>query len=122
MTRLEADPRDAAEPEAMAALLVLLQQGRALTPASTALLLEIMQRCETGRRRLRDGLPASLLVADKTGTLGRTANDVGIATLPDGTHLAIAVFVTGAQKPAPVLENAIAAAGRAAYELLARED
>jgi beta-lactamase class A len=122
MTKIENDPRDSAVPEAIAELLVLLQQGRALTPASTTLLLDIMQRSETGRRRLRAGLPATVKVADKTGTLGRTANDVGIATLPGGSHLAIAVFVTGAQKPTRVLDDAIAAAGRTAYELLSRDD
>jgi beta-lactamase class A len=121
MTQLEADPRDAAQPEAMAELLVLLQQGRALSPASTQWLLAVMQRCETGHRRLRAGLPATVAVADKTGTLGRTANDVGIATLADGTHLAIAVFITGAEKPTGQLEDAIAAAGRIAYDLLSAD-
>lgn len=117
MARLEADSRDAAAPDAMADLLVLLQRGLALSPASTELLLGIMRRCETGPRRLRAGLPQPVGLAHKTGTLARTTNDVGIATLPDGTHLAIAVFVTAAQIPIPQREDAIAAATRAIYAL-----
>jgi len=30
---------------------------------------------------------------DKTGTVGRCSNDVGIMSLPDGTHVAVSLFV-----------------------------
>ena len=33
------------------------------------------------------------MVMDKTGTVGRCSNDVGIMSLPDGTHLAVSLFV-----------------------------
>jgi beta-lactamase class A len=54
-----------------------------------------MARCVTGRSRLKGLLPAGTPVAHKTGTLAGVSDDVGIVTLPNGHHLAIAVFAKG---------------------------
>ena len=113
--RFFADVRDTSTPDAMAALLVQLQRGERISPASRGFLLDAMRRSPTGTRRIRAGVPAGTEVADKTGTIGRTTNDVGLITLPDGTHLALAVFVRNSTKTNEQVEPAIAAAARAVY-------
>jgi beta-lactamase class A len=102
----------------LARLLVMLQKGEALAQAQTALLLELMSRAQTGERRLRAGVPAGTHVAEKTGTgaPGTSTNDVGLITLPDGTHLAVAVLVSGSKLSTEGQEKLIAEVARAAYE------
>ena len=114
--RFFADVRDTSSPGAMAALLVQLQRGEGITPASREFLLDAMRRSPTGTRRIRAGVPRGTEVADKTGTIGRTTNDVGLVTLPDGRHLALAVLVRNSTKSNPQVEPAIAAATRAVWE------
>jgi beta-lactamase class A len=89
------DERDSATPMAMAELLVGLYQGKWLSAASRSFLLATMERCETGKRRLRGQLPEGVRVAHKTGTLNNTASDVGIVRTPDGRVYAVAIYVTG---------------------------
>jgi len=80
---------------AMAALLAAIDRGGALTPESRAVLLDTMTRTSTGKNRIRSGLPEGVVFAHKTGTLAGVTDDVGIVRLPDGRHLAMAIFVTG---------------------------
>ncbi|MEO0032103.1 MAG: hypothetical protein RIS94_1861, partial [Pseudomonadota bacterium] len=89
------DTRTSSTPRAMLALLSAIDRGGALSPQSRAVLLDTMTRTSTGRNRIRAGLPAGTLVAHKTGTLAGVTDDVGIVRLPDGRHLAMAIFVTG---------------------------
>jgi beta-lactamase class A len=116
------DPRDTATPDGMADLLALVQRGRALSRESTELLLRWMTAATTGKRRLRAGVPAGTAVADKTGTgseaggLNVCTNDVGLITLPDGKHLALAVFIRQSTRPAAARERAIAEVARAAWQ------
>lgn len=101
----------------LARLLALLQQGKALGPPQTALLVGIMERATTGARRLRGSLPAGTRVADKTGTGETATNDVGLITLPDGRgHLAVAVLISDSRLPAEEQEKLIAELARAAYD------
>jgi beta-lactamase class A len=101
------DTRDTATPEGMANLLYLLAEGRLLTPASTAWLMKTMEETTTFPDRLKAGLLPGWRLGHKTGTSdswrGRTGavNDVGLLTAPDGTRVAIAVFIsnTGASGP-----------------------
>ena len=83
--RFWADPRDTATPDAFAALLAQLQRGEGINSASRALLLDFMRRSPTGLKRIRAGVPPGTEVADKTGTVGRTTNDVALVTMPDGS-------------------------------------
>ena len=77
---------------------------------------------DPGPKRLKGLLPAGTPVAHKTGTDstrdGRTAatNDIGIITLPDGRHLAIAVFVRDSGADEAARESTIAAAAKAAWD------
>jgi beta-lactamase class A len=114
--RFFADPRDTGTPDGWAQLLIQLQRGDGISAASRELVLDAMRRSPTGTRRIRAGVPQGTEVADKTGTIGRTTNDVGLVTLPDGTHVAVAVFVRNSTKSNEQVEPSIAAAARAVYQ------
>lgn len=89
------DLRDSATPMAMVDLLTGLYQGLWLTPSSREVLIGAMERCLTGKRRMRAGVPEGTRVAHKTGTLNNTASDVGFIHTPDGHVIAVAIYVTG---------------------------
>ena len=106
--------RNWATPEAAVALLRALYERRGLSDASQALLLELMTESTTGPKRLKGLLPAGTSVAHKTGTSGTekgiaaATNDIGIITLPNGKHLAIAVFVSDSTADQETREGVIA--------------
>lgn len=106
------DPRDTSTPRAMAMLLTKLFRGEALSADSTALLSAVMERCRTCDARLRGRMPAGTTVADKSGTIGGTVNDVGVVTLPDGSKFAIAAFVMRSNVPRSERERVIAEIAR----------
>lgn len=112
------DRRDTATPRGMASLLRAVWEGRALSPGSTELLLDIMYRCETGEARLKGMLPPGTRVAHKTGSLGiGVANDVGIVDLPGNAgHLVVAAFVKESTATPATQERAIAHVARAAHD------
>lgn len=113
----ELDLRDTSTPKAMVTLLERIYRGDFLATESRALLLDAMERCKTGRSRLKGILPTQIVVAHKTGTFGRIANDAGIITLPDDAgHVAIAVFVKSSEKGAVERDRAIAQIARAVYD------
>lgn len=113
----EKDPRDTSTPEAMTLLLTKLYTQPVLKPASQALILDIMKRCETGLARLKGALPPDTEVLHKTGTIGLTASDVGIITLPGNAgHVAISVFVKASPKDGTVRERTIAEVTRTIYD------
>lgn len=111
------DPRDTSTPRGMASLLQQIWDRDALSETSSALLIDIMERCETGLDRLKGNLPEGTVVAHKTGTIGRTTNDVGIVTLPDDAgHVIVVAFVKESELEVPDRERAIADAARAAHD------
>lgn len=106
--------RNWAKPNEAVALLALLQKGRGLSVSSRSYLLRLMTDTETGLNRLKGQLPAGTVVAHKTGTSstvdGVTAatNDIGLITLPNNRHLAIAVFVSDSKADVSTREAVIA--------------
>ncbi|MBV8580602.1 MAG: class A beta-lactamase [Candidatus Eremiobacteraeota bacterium] len=117
--RYEQTDADLTTPAAMTALLERLhhRDSTLLSRESTELLLDVMARCTTGGNRLRALLPAGTPVADKTGTFGGTANDVGIITLPDGAgHLIASVYIRGATAGVAASERTIAEIARTLYD------
>ena len=89
------DARDSSTPAAMVHLLAKLHKGMLLSAESTDYLFDVMARCVTGQRRIKGMLPGGTPVAHKTGTLAGVSDDVGIITLPNGHHLAVAIFAKG---------------------------
>ena len=111
------DPRDTATPRAMALLLERVWAGEALAPTSTALLQDALTRVETGAERIKGILPDGTEVAHKTGTIGRTTNDVGVITLPaDAGRVVTVVFVKDSELAVPERERAIAQVARAIHD------
>ncbi len=111
------DKRDTATPEGMARLLHVIWAGSALSLESTELLKNTMLACETGLLRIRGMLPPGTEVADKTGTIGGSTNDVGVITLPENAgQIAIVVFVKDSKLEVPDREKVIAQISRAAYD------
>jgi beta-lactamase class A len=113
----EGGAQNGASPDAMAAFLARLFKGELLSKSSTDRILDAMRRCATGERRLRAGLPKGTEIRDKTGTATSCANDAGIVTLPDGSHVVVAVFTRGG-RDAAAREAAIASMAKAAWEAL----
>ena len=98
------DTKDSATPRAMGQLLAGIYQGKWLSDYSRRVLLDAMEETTTGKRRMRSALPLSANLAHKTGTLARTASDIGIFHTPDGRAIAAAIYVTG-QSPSMAIEN-----------------
>lgn len=87
-----------------------------------ALLIDLMTQSRTGSKRLKARLPAGTVVAHKSGTSGTVAgmaaatNDIGLVTLPDGRHLAVAAFVSDSPADEATREGVIAGLARAAWD------
>ncbi|MFC0588722.1 serine hydrolase [Novosphingobium aquiterrae] len=109
------DPRDSATPLTMVQLLTGIYQSRWLSRGSNAVLISAMQRCVTGKGRLRALLPGDATIMHKTGTLSNTSSDVGIINTPDGRAIAVAVYVTG-QGGKSLRDARIASIARAIYD------
>jgi beta-lactamase class A len=114
--------RNYSTPRASVDLLKALHAGRGLSPAARTLLLQDLVDSAPGPLRIKGRLPPGTAVAHKTGTDstrdGKTAatNDIGIVTLPDGRHLAIAVFMKDSTAGLVPREAAIANAAKAAWD------
>ena len=114
--------RNWASPEAAVALLRALHERRGLSESNQALLLKLMTESTPGPKRLRGLLPTGTIVAHKTGTSGTqngitaATNDIGIITLPNGRHLAIAVFVSDSSADEATREGVIAKVARAVWD------
>jgi beta-lactamase class A len=114
--------RNYASPNAAVVLLRALHEGQGLSKSSQALLLQLMTQTTTGPKRIKGLLPDGTVVAHKTGTSstvnGVTAatNDVGLVTLLNGRHLAIAVFVSDSGANDAVREGVIAKVTKAVWD------
>jgi beta-lactamase class A len=114
--------RNWATPVGMIGLLRALYEGRGLSASSRELLFQFLTQTSTGRHRIKGLLPTVTRVAHKTGSSGtvrgltRASNDAGIVTLPDGRHLAIAVFVSDSTADEVQRDAVIAKISRAVWD------
>ena len=118
----ETQYRNWATPASTIELLRRIQTRQAkLSEMTTQRLLTVMTNSETGRRRLKAGLPKEAELAHKTGTGGTkdgitgATNDVGIITLPDGRHIAIAVYVKDSRADMWARENLMSEIAEVVY-------
>ncbi|MFI5137419.1 MAG: class A beta-lactamase, subclass A2 [Sphingobacteriales bacterium] len=112
-----------AKPYEVTILLDQFYSGKVLTKSSTDFLYKLMTETTTGPNRIKGLLPASTVVAHKTGSSGTDAagvtpatNDAGIITLPNGKHIAIAVFVCNSTNDEATREGVIANIAKAAFD------
>ena len=110
------------EPQTQTELLRLLYKGTALSKPNNDYLWQLLLATRTGPKRLKGQLPPGTPIAHKTGTsntndkgLTAATNDVGIIILPNGKHLAIAVFITDSTADETTREAVIAAIAKAAF-------
>lgn len=114
------DPRDTTSPAAMAKSAAMLAYGDYLNADYRRMLRGWLIDSETGRARIRAGLPLAWIAGDKTGTCGTAYNDVAFVEAPDGRKYLIAVFldrptVTGDAANALIAEVARAIAEDSPY-------
>jgi beta-lactamase class A len=119
----ESQYTDWCKPKAIIQLLDTLYTGSVLKPASRDYLNKLMVATTTGPNRIKGLLPAGTIVAHKTGTSGTNAvglavgtNDVGVITLPNGKHVAIAIFITNSTADEATRDLVIAKIAKAVYD------
>ena len=114
------DPRDTATPADMTKLLARIWKKDLFSPVYANKMLEVMERCQTGKARIKGLLPQGTDVAHKTGTVGGVVDDVGVITLPGrGGHVALSIFTKGSSRPEEVSEKAVAEISRTVYDYFA---
>jgi len=84
---------DATSPLDVAKVLELMYKGQWVDPQCSAQAMDIMKICETNSRIPRL-LPEDTVVAHKTGTMDRVANDAGVVYTPAGDYI-LAMFYNG---------------------------
>ncbi|MDQ3908364.1 MAG: class A beta-lactamase-related serine hydrolase, partial [Acidobacteriota bacterium] len=111
-----------ATPAGAVELLAALQERRGLSAESQALAFKLLTESIPGAKRLKGLLPAGTVVAHKTGTGGlrdgvtSATNDIGIITLPNGRHAAVAVFITDSKADLDTREAVIAKIAKAIWD------
>ena len=109
-------------PRAAVKLLMNLQNGIGISDASRALVLVDMQESKTGLTRILSLLPKGTVVADKTGASGMkngsaaATNDIALVTLPDGRHVAIAIFISDSEAGDAERDAVIAKIAKAGWD------
>ena len=102
-------------PAAATQLLKLFYGKKILSKTSHEFLWKVMTETSTGPNKIKGLLPAGTLVAHKTGSSGANksgltaaSNDIGIVTLPDGKHFAVAAFVSMTKEDEKAIDSIIA--------------
>ena len=117
------EERDTVIPEGIARSVAKITTGDVLSPASRSRLIGWMERTETGKKRIRAGLPAGWRGADKTGTgiakgMPNRTNDIALLMPPGGRAPLVVVGFLEAdaeyEETRPGDEAALADLGRAA--------
>jgi len=107
------DDRDTTSPRATVELMQRILCGKVLSAPGRERLIGWLQACETGKQRLRAGLPAGWQVGDKTGTGHRGAcNDVAVAVPPGRSPVLIAVYLSESTASIELLQSAQADVAR----------
>lgn len=95
-------------------LLKAFYEEKLLSKKSNYFLWKTMTETTTGKKRMKGQLPASTIVAHKTGTSGTNekgisaaVNDMGIVTLANGKHFIITIFVSNSYENEEINEKII---------------
>jgi beta-lactamase class A len=114
------DVRDTTTPRAFAETARRMLIAAGLPAAGRAQLRNWTIASETGRRRIRAGLPAGWAAGDKTGSCGTAWNDVAWFTNGQGRSYALAVYLDRPAVSGAEAEAVIAEVARIAATIVAR--
>lgn len=111
------------QPLSQVQLLKLALTSTILSKSSRDCLSAALLTTSTGPKRLKGLLPMGTPVMHKTGTsptndkgLSPATNDVGVIVLPNGRHLAVAVFITDSNAPSATRDLVIAQIAKATHD------
>jgi beta-lactamase class A len=114
---LNVDDNDVTTPTEMNKLFEFIQFGKAASRESCDMMLEIMNRCQTGQYRIPKYIPSSKVnLIRKTGSLPGIRNDVGIVELHDTGAIYILSCFTMNASDNYLAEEAIAQLSFGVYE------
>jgi beta-lactamase class A len=106
-------------------LLNLFYKRKLLSEQSQSFLWEVMTASPSGPLKIKGLLPNATPVAHKTGYSGvdkngvtTASNDIGIVTLPNGQHFAIAAFVNNSKENEVKIDSIIAELSKAVWDQL----
>ena len=112
-----------ATPKAMTNLLALFYNQKTLSKSSTETLWKMMTETTTGTGRIKGLLPKNTVFGHKTGWSGTNdkglttaINDAGIMVLPNGTAVAITVFISNTYQKTEQSDAFAAKIGKLAYD------
>ncbi|MBV8328492.1 CGA/CIA family class A beta-lactamase [Chryseobacterium sp.] len=104
-------------------LLKKFYDGQLLSKKSTDFLMQTMIKTTTGTNKIVEQLPPGTPVAHKTGSSGKpdnvltvAENDMGIITLPNGKHYAIAVFISNSTETEKVNTRMVSDISKAVWD------
>ena len=103
----------------MIKLLTIAFSKKGLSEKGYVFLWKNMTATATGPDRIKGLLPAGTPVAHRTGTDSTVCNDAGIVTLPNGQHVAMAVFISDANVNPEACSRTIAQISRLVYDYYA---
>ncbi|MFP5082107.1 class A beta-lactamase, subclass A2 [Pedobacter sp. JCM 36344] len=114
-----------ATPNCSVQLLNLFYKRKVLSEKSHAFLWKVMTESTSGPKKIKGLLPPSTSVAHKTGYSGvnkegvtASSNDIGIVTMPNGRHFAVAAFVSNTKENDKTIDSMIAELSKAAWDQL----
>ncbi|QKJ30641.1 class A beta-lactamase [Mucilaginibacter mali] len=115
------------QPMTQVQLLKLALTSTFLSKSSRDCLAAALLATSTGPKRIKGLMPLGTAVMHKTGTsptndkgLTPATNDVGIIVLPNGRHLAVAIFITDSTAPSATRDLVIAQIAKAAHDEFVR--
>lgn len=115
--------RNWSRPSAQVELLSLIFHQSILSKKNNDLLMQLMLSTYVAPGRIRGLLPKGTPLAHRSGTSGTNeqglapaTNDVGIITLPNGRHLAIAIFLMDSSDEAKTRDLLIAKIAKASFD------
>lgn len=120
--------RNVTTTDAASELLKAFADRKILSKTSTDFLMNTMLETSTGKNKLIAKLPATVSLANKTGSSGKddtgktiAENDIGIVTLPSGKQYAISVFVSDSMESEQVNTGMIADISEAAFKYFSQK-
>lgn len=110
------------------AVLQKFYHRKLLSKQSTDFLMQTMLETTTGANKLVAQLPKNIPVAHRTGSSGKNdngltaaENDIGIVTLPNGTHYAISILVSDSMESENTNTKMIADISKIVFDYFSRK-